>query len=114
MLKSNTNTLPKKFNAKIQGKMTFQPFIMENMGTLPDETIHIMPGCTMHLYGHQNKVMSFVEPFIFVNFNNGIKFHNYTCWSTNDIQSHHLLCQVNNHHISNKDLVFLGHLEIDS
>jgi hypothetical protein len=31
----------------------------------------------------------------------------------NDIQSHHLMHQVNNHHINNEDLIFSGHVKID-
>jgi hypothetical protein len=48
------------------------------MGTLLDETIHITPRGAMHLQGHWNKVMSFMKPFIFVDFNNGVKFRSYT------------------------------------
>ncbi len=84
------------------------------MGTLLNETIHITLKCVVHLHGHWNKVMPLMKPFIFMDFNNGIKFYNYTCWSTNDTQSHHLLNRVSNHHIDNKDLVLLGHVKIDS
>jgi len=28
------------------------PFIMEKMGTFPNETIHIMPGYIVHLHDH--------------------------------------------------------------
>jgi hypothetical protein len=45
----------------------------------PNETIHIVPKCIVHLHGHQNKVVPLVKPSILVDFNNGIKFHNYTC-----------------------------------
>jgi hypothetical protein len=93
--------------------MTFWSFIVEKMGTLPDETIHIAVGWVVHLHGHWNKVVPLVKPFIFVNLSNGAKFHSYTCWSTNDTQSHHFLCQVSNHHIGNEDLVLLGHVKIN-
>jgi len=93
--------------------MTSQSSIMEKMNTFPDETIHIMPKCIMHLHGHQNKMVPFMKPFILTNLNNGAKFHNYTCWSINDTWSHHLLLQVNNHHINNKDLVLSGHVKIN-
>jgi hypothetical protein len=32
----------------------------------------------------------------------------------NDIHSHYFLCRVNNHHINNKNLVFMSHVEIKS
>ncbi len=62
--------------------------IVEKMNTYSNETIHITSRCTMHLHGHHNKVVSFMKPFIFVDFNNGAKFCNYTYWLTNDIRSH--------------------------
>jgi hypothetical protein len=66
----------------------------------------------MHLHSHRNKIMPLMKHFIIANFNNGIKFHNCTYWSTNDIQSHHFVRQVTNHHINNKDLVFSKHVKI--
>ncbi len=72
--------------------MTPQSSIMEKMNTFPNETIHIMPGCTVHLHGHQNNMVPFLKPFIFANLSNGAKFRNCTCWSTNDIQNHRLPC----------------------
>jgi len=54
-----------------------------------------------------------MKSFIFVDLSNGVKFCSYTCWSTNDTQSHHLPCWVSNHHIDNEDLVLLGHVKID-
>lgn len=42
--------------------MTFQLSIMEKMGTLPNETIHIILECAMHLHDHQNKVMPLMKP----------------------------------------------------
>jgi len=54
--------------------MTSQLPIMEKTSTLFDETIHIMPECAMHLHGHQNKILPFMKPFIFVKFNNGVSF----------------------------------------
>ncbi len=92
--------------------MTFQLFIVEKMGTLFDETIHITLGCAMHLHCHQNKVVPFMKPTILVDFSNGIKFHSYTCWLTDDIQNHYLLHWINNYHIGNKNLVFSGHVKI--
>ncbi len=65
--------------------MISQSSIMEKMGTFLDETIHIMPRCTMHFHGHWNKVVPFMKPFIFVDLNNGTKFYNCICWLTNDI-----------------------------
>ncbi len=62
------------------------------MNTFPNETIHIMFGCIVHFHGHGNEMMPLMKPFILVDFNNGVKFHNYTYWSTNDIHSHHLPC----------------------
>jgi hypothetical protein len=47
--------------------MTSQSFIMEKMGTLLDETIHIMLECVVHLHGHRNKVMPLMKLSIFVN-----------------------------------------------
>ncbi len=58
--------------------MTSQLSIVENTGTLPDEMIHITPECSMHLHGHQNKVVSLMKPFIFADLNNGVKFYSYT------------------------------------
>jgi len=85
---------------------------MEKTNTFFDETIHILLRCVVHLRGHQNKMVPFMKLFIFVDFSNGIKFCSYIYWSINDIQSHHLLQQANNHHIDDK-LVFSGHVEID-
>jgi hypothetical protein len=104
--------LDEKLNAKRQVQMTSQLPIVEKTCTLFDETIHIMPECTMHLHGHQNKAMPLMKPYILVDLNNGAKFHGYICWSTNDTPNHHLPCQVSNQHIGNKDLVFLGHVKI--
>jgi hypothetical protein len=42
--------------------------------TLFHEMIHIMPGCAMHLHGHYNKMVPFMKPSIFTNFNNGLNF----------------------------------------
>jgi hypothetical protein len=52
-----------------------------------------------------------MKPFIFMDTNNGVKFRSYTYWSTNDIGGHHLPHRVNNHHISNEDLVLMNHVE---
>jgi hypothetical protein len=86
---------------------------MEKMSTFLDKTIHIMPGCVMHLHDHQNKMVPFMEPYIFADLSNGVKFRNCTCWSTNDTHSHYLLCWVNNHHTGNKDLILMNHAKIN-
>jgi hypothetical protein len=44
------------------------------MATFFNETIHIMPGCIMHLHGHWNKVMPLMKPFILVDFSNALNF----------------------------------------
>jgi hypothetical protein len=93
--------------------MIFWSSIMERTSTLPNETIHITPKCVVHLHDYQNKMVPFMKLSIFEDLNNDIKFHSYTYWSTNDIRSHHLSCQVSNHHINNKDLVFTNHVEIN-
>ncbi len=64
--------------------------IVERKSTFPDGTIHIMPRCVVHFHGHRNKMVPFMKPSIFTNFNNGVKFCNYTRWSINDIQKHYL------------------------
>jgi hypothetical protein len=79
--------------------------IMEKMGTLLDETIHIMPKCVVYLHGHWKKMVSFIKPFILVALNNDARFRIYTYWSNNDTQSHRLTCRVNNHHIGNENMV---------
>jgi len=93
--------------------MTSRSSIVEKTSTFPTEMIHIMLGCVIHFQGHQNKMVPLLKAFIFVDLSNGVKFRNCTCWSTNDIQSHHLLHQVSKHHISNKDMVLSGHVEIN-
>jgi hypothetical protein len=85
---------------------------MEKMNTLPHETIHIMPRCVMHLYGHQKKVVPLLKPSIFMDLSNGIKFRNCTYWLTNDTWNHYLPYWVSNHHIGNEKLVLLDHAEI--
>jgi hypothetical protein len=113
-LKNNTNMLFEKLNAKRQGQIIFRSFIVEKMNTPLDETIHIMIVCVVHIHGYRNKVVPLMKPFILANFNNGIKFHNYTCRLINDICNHHFSCWDNNHHIDNKDLVLLSHVELCS
>ncbi len=81
MLKSNTNMLLEKLNAKRQREMTFWLFIVKKTNTLPDETIRIMPRCIVHLRGHRNKMVPFTKPFIFTNLNNGFRFRIYICIS---------------------------------
>ncbi len=89
--------------------MTFQLLIVEKMGTLR-ETIHIILGCVMHLYGHWNKMVSLTKSSILANLNNGIKFHNCTYWSTNNIRNHHLPRWVTNHHSNNEDPILSNRL----
>jgi len=50
--------------------MTSQLSIVEKMSTFLNEMIHIMPRCIMHLHGHQNKVVPFMNLSIFVDFSN--------------------------------------------
>jgi hypothetical protein len=52
--------------------------IMKKTSTLPNEMIHITFRCTMHLCGHQNKMVPLMNPFILVDLGNNVKFHNYT------------------------------------
>jgi hypothetical protein len=94
--------------------MTSRSSIVKKTSTLLDEAIHIMPKCALHLHGHQNKMVALLKPFIFAGFSNGIRFHSYTCWLTNDTRNHHLSCWVNNHHIDNENLVLSGHVKIGS
>ncbi len=94
--------------------MTSRSFIVEKTSTLLNEMIHIMPEFVVHLHCHQNKAMPFMKPFILMDLSNGVKFQNYTCWLTNDIQSYHFLHWVSNHHISNEDLVLSNHVKINS
>jgi hypothetical protein len=94
--------------------MISQSSIVEKTGTLLNETIHIMPECAMHLHYHWNKVVPLMKLSIYTDPNNGVKFHSYTYWLTNDTRSHRLLRWVNNHHIYNKDLILLGHVKISS
>ncbi len=103
---------PEKLNAKRQGLITSRLSIMEKMGTFLDDTINIMPKCAMHLHDHHNKMVPFMKPSIFVDFNNGVKFCSCICWLTNDIRNHCFSHWVSNHHINNKDLVLLGHVNI--
>jgi len=58
--------------------MTSRLSIVEKMSTFLDETIQIMLECAMHFHGHWNKVELIMNPFIFMDFNNGATFHNYT------------------------------------
>jgi hypothetical protein len=90
--------------------MASQSPIVKKTNTLHDETIHIMPKCTMCLHGHWNKLVPLMKPFILANFNNDTKFHNYTWWSTNDISK--LLSPMFGHHIGNVDVVLSSHVEI--
>jgi hypothetical protein len=115
--------------------MTSQSSIVKKMSKFLDEMIHIVFGrvkkvCyghfipmamevvhhvwVVHLHGHRNKMVIFMKPSIFVNLNNGVKFNNYTCWSTKDIHNHRFSCRVNKHHIGNKYLVFTSHADIGS
>ncbi len=58
--------------------------------------------------------MPLMKPSILMDFNNDAKFHSYTCRSTNDTHNHCVSCWVNNHHIGNKDMVFMSHEKIGS
>ncbi len=82
--------------------MTSWSSIVEKTCTLLDEMIHIMPEGVVHLQGHWNKMVPLMKPSILADINNGVKFHNYTYWLTNDTWSPYFLCQVSNHHIGNK------------
>jgi hypothetical protein len=44
------------------------------MGTFPNEMIHVMLGCVMHLHGHCNKLVPLVKPSILANFSNALNF----------------------------------------
>ncbi len=81
---------------------------MKKISTFPNETIHIMSGvlCT--------SMALRIKSYILTDLSNETKFHNCTYWSTNDIPSHHLPCQVNNHHINNKNLILTSHVKINS
>jgi hypothetical protein len=54
--------------------MTSQSPIMKKTNTLPDEMIHIMFECTMHLHGHRTKMLPFMKPSIFLDISNSVKF----------------------------------------
>jgi hypothetical protein len=54
--------------------MTSRSSIMEKMGTLLNEMIHITPKCIVHLHGHHNKMVPLMTPSILMDFNNGVKF----------------------------------------
>jgi hypothetical protein len=58
----------------------FWSSIVKKTSTIPNEMIHIMLGCALHLHDHWNKVMPLLKPSIFANLNNGAKFRSYTCW----------------------------------
>jgi hypothetical protein len=64
MLKSNTNMLFKKLNAK-QKRKTFQSLIMKKTSTLSNEMIHITPMCNMDLHSRRNKMMPLMKLFKF-------------------------------------------------
>jgi hypothetical protein len=55
-----------------------------------------------------------MKPSILTNFNNDVKFHNYTLWSINDIGNHLFPCWISNHNIDNKNMVLINHVEIGS
>jgi hypothetical protein len=82
------------------------------MNTLSNETIHITFECTVHLHGHRDKMVPLVKTSIIPDFSNGVKFHNCSCWLSNDTHSHHLPCQIHNHHINNKNLVLTNHVRL--
>jgi len=68
--------------------------IVEKTSTLINETIYIMPKCVMHLQGHWNKMVPFMNPSIFADFNNDIKFCNSTSSSINDTHNYYFLSLV--------------------
>ncbi len=72
--------------------MASRSSIVEKMSTLLDETTYITLECIMHLHGHWNKMVLFIKPFRLVDFSNGVKFHNCTCWLTNDTQKTIVSC----------------------
>jgi hypothetical protein len=92
--------------------MTFWSSIVEKTSTFHNEIIYIMFKCTMHLHSHWNKMVFIMNPSIFEDFSNDIKFHNCTCCSIKDIRSHCFLCQFYNYHIGNKNLVLTSHVNI--
>jgi hypothetical protein len=92
--------------------MVFQLSIVTNTNVVPNQMICITLGCIVHLYGHWNKMMLLMKPFILVDLSNGTKFYNYTYCSTNDTHNHYLSCRVKNHHINKKDLIFTSHVKI--
>jgi len=106
--------LLEKLNAKRQRQMTSQSFIVKKANTFPNETIHIMHGCIVHLCGHRNKMVPFIKPSIFADFSNGFKFCICICWLINGTCMYNLPWRVSNHHIDNKGLVFTSHVEISS
>jgi hypothetical protein len=53
-------------------------FNVKKTGTFHDNMIHISLVCIVNLYGHWNKAMPFMHPFILADLSNGIKFHNCT------------------------------------
>jgi hypothetical protein len=93
--------------------MSFRLSIMEKTSTLLDETIHTTLGCAVHLHGHQNKMVPFLKPSIFVDLNNGVKFCTCTCLLSNDIRNHCFLYRIRDHHINNENLVVSSHVEIN-
>jgi hypothetical protein len=95
-------------------QMTSWSSIVEKTNTFFNEMIYVTPKCAMQLHGHWNKMVPFMNPSIFVDFNNVVKFCNCTSWSINDTCSHCFLCRVCNYHIGNKDLIFIGHVKIGS
>jgi hypothetical protein len=42
--------------------MTFRLLIVKKTSTFLDEMIHITHKCTMHLHGHQNKMVPLIKP----------------------------------------------------
>ncbi len=79
---------------------------MEKTSTLFVEMIHIMPECVVHLYDHQNKVMPLIKPSIFVDLNNGVKFHSCTANQLMTLEATISLIGSITNHIDNEDLVF--------
>jgi hypothetical protein len=65
--------------------MTSKLSIVEKTSTLLEEMIHIISWCTLHLHGHQNKMVPLMKLFLLADLSNGAKFRNCTCCLINDI-----------------------------
>jgi hypothetical protein len=96
--------------------MTPQSSILEMMGTLFAETIHIMSRCAMHLHGHQNKVVPFIKPFVYLQIL--VMVLSFIITSTGWLMTleaivFYIGLVLSNPNIDNEDLIFLSHIKID-